>query len=214
MLTCCRTPARSSSLPLTESLTLSCIVTGELLRTPSDLSLKRQVARALDGSKESRQILLLRLDERDALFLQTHCIIEQRTHVLLVRLISGGHLNSQLAPRLSLLHHQLILLRGEPRIRLRELGELRIGETEPLLRHPGGLLAESLLQRRAIRVCRRGHWLRLDCGCRNKQRESGKSETSSHHFDPWSRLSPLSTEIAGPGSVAGSASKLFMSSIS
>jgi hypothetical protein len=127
MLTCCWTPARSSSLPLTESLTLSCIVTGELLRAPSDLSLKRQVACALDGSKESRQILLLRLDERDALFLQTHCIIEQRTHVLLVRLISRGHLNSQLAPRLALLHHELILLWGEPRIGLGELRELRIG---------------------------------------------------------------------------------------
>jgi hypothetical protein len=114
-----RTPPRSASLPLVEPLTASRVIARELLRAPPDLRLKRQVTRALDGSEESRQILLLRLNESDALLLQTHCIVEKSTHVLLVRLISGHHLHSKLAPRRALLRDELILLRGKPRIGLR-----------------------------------------------------------------------------------------------
>jgi hypothetical protein len=118
-------------------LTLIGIVAGELLRAAPDLRLKGQITRALNGRQESREILLLGLDECDALLLQTEGIVEKCAHVLLVRLVSGRHFHPELAPRLALLHDELILLWGEPRIRLRELGELRIGETEPLLRHLG-----------------------------------------------------------------------------
>jgi len=203
-----------NSLPPTESLALSGVVASELLRSSSDLRLKRQIACALDGSQESRQILLLRFDERDPLLLQAQRVVEKSTHVLLVRLISSRHLHSELASRFPLLHHELILLWSEPRIGLRELCKLRISETEPLLGHLGRLLTKALLQRGAIRVSRSSNWLRSDRGRCKEQRDCGKSETSFDHLDHWSRLSLLSTEIAGPGSVAGRASKLFMSFIS
>jgi hypothetical protein len=132
-----RTPERSSALPLPESLSFGGIISGELLRSAPDLRLEREVAGALNWSKKSRQVLLLRLHQCDALFLQTQRVVQQRTHVLLVRLISGGHLNSQHTPGLSLLHHELILLWGESSIGLGKLRELRVGETEPLLRHLG-----------------------------------------------------------------------------
>ncbi len=206
--------ARPGSLPLTESHGLTSIVPGQLLRSASHLRLKRQITRALNGSHEFRQILLLRFYERDTLLLQTQCVVEKSADVLLVCLISSGHFRAELPPGLALLHHELILLRREPRIRLRELGELGIGETEPLLRHLGGLFAEALLERGAIRVGRCGNRLGSGRGCRKKQRHRAKEEGSSPHLDPWSSPSPLSTEIAGPGSVAGSASKLFMSFMS
>ena len=113
-----RAPGRSDPPRLTKSLTLDGAVAGKLLRAPSYLCLKRQVSRALNRGEECREFLLLRFDERDTLLLKTQRIVQKSTHVLLIGLISGGHLHSELLSRLALPHHQLILLWREPRIGL------------------------------------------------------------------------------------------------
>jgi hypothetical protein len=162
-------------LPLAESLTLNGIVPDKLLRAPSHLRLKRQVSRALNRSEEPRQILLLRLDECYTLLLETQRIVQKSAHVLLVGLISGGHLHSELSSRFALPRHELILLRREPRVGLSQLRELRVGEAQLLLRYLGRLLAEALLQRRTIRVSGTGRRLSIERSRDEKQRESGKA---------------------------------------
>jgi len=179
------------------------------------LRLKPDVARALYRSKKPGEILLLGLDQRDALLLQTHSVVEQVTHVLLVGLIPGGHFQSKLTPGIALLHHQLIELWGVSRARFLELCQLRVGEAQLLLGNLGGPLAELPLECSPVRARRGlGHRLRAERHRREQQRERCKSSQSFHHLELWSRLSPLSTEITGSGSVVGSASKLSISFMS
>jgi hypothetical protein len=139
---------------------------GKLLRAPPELLLESNVSRALDGCHEPREILLLFLDERDALFLQPQGCVEQLVHVLLIRLASSGHLEPELLPRFPLLCRQLVEPRRKAAVGLLQLSHLPIGQSDPILRHLGSALAELLFQGRTIRL-RNGAGDRL-CGSNSR----------------------------------------------
>jgi len=131
---------------------LCAILSSELLRSPPELLLQRDVPRALHWGHEPREILLLCLHDGDALLLQLQGSVEKIADVLLVRLAWGRHLETELAPRLALLCRKLIELRTEPRVGLFQLGHLRVAQSDPLLRQPGNAFPKLLLERRAVRL--------------------------------------------------------------
>jgi hypothetical protein len=111
----------------------------------------------LNWSKKSGEILLLGLDNRDALFLQLDRSVEKLADALLVRRIASHHLLSELTSDVTLLCAQLAQLRRETRVSLFQSPQLRIGQTQSLLRKFGRALSELLLQSGAVPCCRRRH---------------------------------------------------------
>jgi hypothetical protein len=136
----------------THTRLLRAILCGKLLRTSPKLLLESNVSCALHGRHEPREIPLLFLDERDALFLQPQGCVEQLVHVLLVRLASSSHLQPELLPGVPLLSRQLIESRREAGVGLLQLLHLPIGQSDPVLRYLGGAFAELLLQGRPIGI--------------------------------------------------------------
>jgi hypothetical protein len=132
--------------------TLSTIaLSRQLLRPAPQLLLKRYIPRALHGSHESREILLLRLDDSDALFLQPQRRIQEVADVLLTGLLRR-ELHPQLPAGLAFLSRQLSELRSKSRVRLGELRHLCIGQSNPCLGELGYAFAELLLENRTAGV--------------------------------------------------------------
>jgi hypothetical protein len=127
----------------------------ELLRPLSKLRLQSDVPRTLNRRQKSGELFLLGLDNTETLPLQPERCVEQVADVLLVRGVAGHHLLSELAPDVALLCSKLPQLRRVSRIRLLELSELGVVETESLLHELGGALSELLLESGAVSLrCR------------------------------------------------------------
>jgi len=166
-----------------EPFSLAAIPPRQLLRAHPELCLEGDVAGTLCRSQESREIFLLRFDHGDALLLQAHSVVEEIAYVLLVRLVSAGHLHAKLTPRIALLRHQLIHLRREARVGLFELSELSICKSEFLLSKLRRLRAKLLLERRAPWIRRRVRGLAIH-HWRDEQTQNAEAEQAFDHRVP------------------------------
>ena len=151
----------------TEALFRPASLPRELLRPLSKLRLKGDVARTLNRSQKTGEVFLLCLDDTETLPLQAERGVDQVADVLLIRGIPGHHLLSELASDITLLCSQLAQLRRVSRVRLLELSELSVVETESLLHELGCALFELLLESGAVS-------LRCRCCLLRVSRDSGE----------------------------------------
>jgi hypothetical protein len=163
----------------TQPFSLAAVLPRQLLRAHSELRLKGDVAGTLRRSQESREILLLRFDQGDALLLQAHRVVEEIAYMLLIRLVPSRHLHAKLTPRAALLRHELVHLRREAGVGLLQLSELSVSKSELLLRELRRLRAELLLERGTPWIHRRGNGL----GCYHLRHEQAQYAETKQAFD-------------------------------
>jgi hypothetical protein len=125
----------------------------KLLCPSPHLGLKTEKLCALHRLEERRELTLLTLLKVEALSLELHCLVEKLRDAILVRVVTGKQLLTQLAPCVSLASHEIHSLLLEARVRRLKLFHLVVSELKAALHDVGSPLAQPLLEHRAARIC-------------------------------------------------------------
>jgi len=128
----------------------------KLLHPPSQLVLQPEVLGALNRHEKFRQLALLTFRKIEPLTLQPYRLVEKLPDAVLIGIVAGHQLSSQLPPQLPLASHQshpLLLELPVGRLKPRRLS---VRELKAAAHEIGGPLPESILQflpSRGRRLC-------------------------------------------------------------
>jgi hypothetical protein len=127
-----------------------------LLYAPAKLLFKPEIRCSLHRRQERRQFLLLLIEQVDALVLGLDHPVHQVADLFLMRRVAPNHLFTKRHPDVPLLLHQRTSPLGKLRVRLLQLLDLRVRESEALASHLGDPVLHLPFERCAVPALRIG----------------------------------------------------------